>query len=198
MKTWYYLKINNRRLKEINFRSSKFSLLLGAINGFLYAIVFQPVNTAYLAYDYRRMIDRFNGSPPSMIYPITPLAEFLFFTIVFAATSYTVYRFWSAKIKSEVIFWQVIGVVAIVVPSVIFYIFDQLDMLWGLIRYKFESGKWGYYSGIMPYEDNIEFAVLLLCLAITVNFFYGAILSKLSEHFAKSWYSINEKNAERK
>lgn len=174
------------KLKENSFRSSTFSLLLGAINGFLYTVAFQPVNTAYLAYDYRRMVDRFNGSPPSMIYPVTPLAEFLFFTIVFAAASYTVYRFWSAKIKSEVIFWQVIAIVAIVVPSIIFYIFDTLDMLWGLIRYKFESGKWGYYSGIMPYKDNIEFTVLLLCLAIAVNFFYGVIISKLSERFSKS------------
>ena len=169
----------------VNFRNPKFSLLLGAINGFLYAIAFQPINVAYLAYDYRRMIDRFNGSPPLTVYPITPLAEFLFFIAIFTIASYTVHRFWSAKIKSGVILWQIVAIVAIIVPTIVSYIVDQADLLIGAIQWKLERGEWGYHPGIMPYKDNIEFAVLLLCLAIAVNFFYGAIISKLSGQFEK-------------
>ena len=169
----------------MNFRNSKFALLLGAINGFLFGVAFQFVNTAYLAYDYRRMIVQFNGSPPSMYRAITPIVEYLFFILVFTLASYTVHRFWGTKTKSDIILWQIVAIVAIVVPSIISYVFDQVDMLAGAILWKLERGVWGYHSGVVPHKSDIEFAVLLLCLAFGVNFFYGAVVGKLSERFAK-------------
>lgn len=168
----------------MDFRSSKSALLLGAINGLLYGFVYQPVSAVYYAYDYRRDLVIFNGMPPSMS-RINPIAEYIVWFILFTLASYTVHRFWGAKIKSNIVLWQVIAIVAFVVPSVVLYFVDQASYFIGALQAKLERGEWGYLPGVLPSQNDLEFGALFLGLAITINFFYGAIIEKLSKRFAK-------------
>ena len=166
----------------MNFRSSKFALLLGAINGFLFGIAYQPISNAWLIYE--------NNLPRSGISIhtskiITPLGEYLFLILLFTVASYTAHRFFAAKIKSDIILWQVVAIIAIVVPSVALYILDQAYYLVGAVQAKLERGEWGYLPGLVPSQNDIGFGILFLCLAMTINFFYGAIVGKLSKHFAR-------------
>ncbi len=166
----------------MNFRSSKFALLFGAINGFIFSVAFQPVKNSWLIYD--------NSRPRGTVSIHThwgpnPLEEYFFLILVFMVASYTAHRFFAPKIKSDIILWQVVAIIAIGVPSVALYILKQADYLIGVVQAKFERGEWGYLPGLVPSQNDIEFGVLFLCLAMTINFFYGAIVGKLSKHFER-------------
>ena len=164
----------------MNFRSSKNSLLLGAINGFLFGVAFQPVSNAWLIYD--------NNRPSTISIHtskiITPLGEYLFLILLFTIASYTVHRFFAAKIKSDIVLWQVVAFVAMAVPSVILYIIEQINTFIGGFQMWLETSKWGNIPDL-PDQNDIEFGLLFLCLAITVNFFYGTIMAQLSKRFAE-------------
>lgn len=165
----------------MNFRTSKFALLLGVINGFLFGVAFQPVSNAWLIYDNNR--PRTISIHTSKV--VTPLGEYLFLILLFTVASYTAHRFFAAKIKSDIILWQVIAIIAIVIPSVALYFLEQTSYLIGSVQAKLERGEWGYLPGLVPSQNDVEFGILFLCLAMTINFFYGAIIGKLSKHFAK-------------
>lgn len=165
----------------MNFKTSKFALLLGAINGFLFGVAFQPVSNAWLIYD--------NNRPKTISIHtsklITPLGEYFFLILLFTMASYTAHRFFAAKIKSDIILWQIVAIIAIIVPSVVLYFLKQASYYVGAVEAKLERGEWGYLPGLLPNRNDIEFGILFLCLAMTINFFYGAIIGKFSEHFAK-------------
>jgi hypothetical protein len=168
----------------MNFRSSKSALLLGAINGLIYGIVYQPVSAIYFAFDYRRTLAVFNGMPPQMV-RIQPLAEYIVWFILFTLASYTVHRFWKTKIKSDVVLWQVVAIFAFVVPSVLIYLVEQVSYFIGALQMKIERGEWGYFPGILPDDNDLEFGALFMGLAICINFFYGAVIGKIANRFGK-------------
>jgi hypothetical protein len=168
----------------MNFRSSKSALLLGAINGLIYGFVYQPVSAIYFAFDYRRTTAIFNGMPPSMG-RIEPLAEYIGLFILFTLASYTVHRFWATKINSEIVLWQVVAIFAFVVPSVAIYLIELVNYSVGALQMKIQRGEWGYFPGFLPDKDDLEFGALFLGLAMGINFFYGALVSKLANRFGE-------------
>lgn len=161
----------------MNFRSSIFALLLGAINGFLFGIAFQPVSNSFLEYE-------INRSQMSLHKVVSPLGEYLFLILLFAIASYTAHRFLAAKIKSDVVLWQVVALIAIAVPSVILYLIEQINTFIGGFQVWLESNNWGNVPDL-PSGNDVEFGLLCLCLAITINFFYGAIIAQLQKRAAK-------------
>lgn len=173
----------------MNFRSSKLALFLGAVNGFLFGAAFQPVNDALNVYQ--------SGKSTlvtiSLYRALSPFTEHLILILLFTTTSYAAHRLLDAKIKSEIVFWQVVAIIAIGIPSIVFYTLDQFRYISGALRAKLEQGKWGYYPGVFPSQSDIEFGIIFLCLAMTINFFYGALLGQMSRIFGRGSYRLDSR-----
>ena len=171
----------------MNFRSTKLALLLGAISGAFYCAARQPVEQIYEKYDYYRLVEQFKGFPPNVaeMIIVTPVQKYLFWMLLFVLASYTVHRFWKNKIKSEVVLWQTVAIVALGGLSIWSYLTSKIGYLYRAILSKFERGEWGYIPSFGLDSETIEYIVLFLGLAIAVNFFFGVVVAGLTKRFGK-------------
>jgi len=179
----------------MNFRNSKFALLLGAINGVIFYLAYQPVKIAYVKYLWYIKNDNYVYVALPEIYRIArDVGEYFIWTLLFMLASYTVHRFWAAKLKSTVALWLRIAIVSLAVPIVGLWVFRLLAVLFILFLRQFDLCFFPLNCHT-PSEElafllvreavDIKFELLLFGVALAVNFVYGAIITKLSKHFAK-------------
>ena len=179
----------------MNFRNSKFALLLGAINGVIFYLAYQPVKIAYVKYLWYIKNDDYIGVALPEIYQIArDVGEIFVWTLLFMLASYTVHRFWAAKLESTVTLWLRVAVLSLAVPIVGLWGFRLLLGLFMLALRQLDL-CFSPLNCHSPTEElipllvrglvDIKFELLLFVVALAVNFVYGATIAKLSKHFAK-------------
>ncbi len=166
----------------MNFRSSKSALLFGAINGAICALFFKPAFIVFSELEEHRAWQH-NIDLSTVRIDIFGLSVLC--AILFMLSSYTVHRFWAKRIDSTIILWQVVAIVAIVIPSICLYLAERVNSIIGAYQIKLVRSEWGYIPSFVPNINDLEFAILFLCLAISVNFAFGAIISRLEKIVAK-------------
>lgn len=163
-------------------RNTKFALLLGAISGAINGLAFYPALAVYFELQkYRAWQVNINVFQIE----INPVGLSILLAFLFALASYTVHKFWAKRVNSTIVLWQLVAIVAIAVPSIFLYSCEQIAQLYGATRIRIMRGEWGYLPTFIPDSNDLEFAIMLLCLAISVNFFYGLFVQKLSEFYKK-------------
>lgn len=179
----------------MNFRSSKFALLFGAINGVIFYLAYQPVKIAYVKYLWYIKNDNYVYVALPQIYRIArDVGEIFVWTALFMLASYTAHRLWAAKLKSTVALWLRIAIVSLAVPVLGLWLLPFLVFLFILVLRQFGACFFPLNCD-MPLEImtsllvrepvDIKFELLLFVVALAVNFVYGAILAKMSKHYAK-------------
>ena len=180
----------------MNFRTSKFALLLGAINGVIFCLIYQPVKIEFVKYLWSIKNDNYVYVVLPEIYRIArDVGEFFVWTILFTLASYTAHHFWAKSVKSTVLLWLRIGIISLAVPIFGLWIFRFLIILVIFTTKQFDLcffvpvncaiSSNELMSSLVRESANIKFEFLLLIVAVVVNLIYGTILSELSKRFAK-------------
>jgi len=144
------------------------SLALGILNGAIYSAVQFILLAGY--YNYLIKLDADNMerrglSPVQMTDMINKRLVSFWFVLAFTIASYIGHRYWSKLRKSPILFWEVIGIAAIVGWNVV-----VLSLLW--IESQFTGQLVGYERSISL--SNPLFGPFSLGLVIITNFVYGA------------------------
>jgi hypothetical protein len=179
----------------MNFRSSKFALLLGVINGVLFYLAYQPVKAAYVKYLWYIKNDEYVYIALPEIYRFArDSGELFVWTLLFALASYTGHHFWGTKLKSSVALWLRIAIIALAVPVIGLWILRFLLFLYILVLKQLDSciptpcseQPLQYIVLILIREPiDIKFELLLFVTALIVNLIYGVVVARLSKRFAK-------------
>lgn len=179
----------------MDFRNSKFALLLGAINGVLFYLAYQPVKVAFVKYLWYIKNDNYVYVALPEIYRIArDVGEIFVWTLLFTLASYTVHHFWATKLKSTVSLWLRVAILSLAVPIIGLWLFRLLAVLFILALRQFDlcffplnchtpSEELTYLLIREPVD--IKFELLLSVVALVINFVYGATIAKVSRHFAK-------------
>lgn len=153
------------------------SLALGTLNGAIYsAIQFILISGYYnhlIRLDAEKM-ERGGLSPVQMTDMVNKRLVSVWFLCAFTIASFVWHRYSSKVRKSPILFWEAIGITAIVGWNIV-----VLTLLW--IESRFTGQTLGYEKAISL--SNPLFGPFSLGLVIVTNFIYGAsigILDKLS------------------
>ena|SRR5437868_4152883 len=178
---------------EVNFRSSKYALLFGVINGFIFYLAYQPIKVFYIKYLWSIKNDNYVYVVPPQIYRIaSEVGEIFVWTLLFTLASYSVHRYWAKKLKSTVTLWLRVGLVSLCVPVAGLWLLPALILLLilvfellGVCPYPFNCGvplnNW--QELIIREWLDIKFEAVLLTVALIVNSIYGGVLTKLQKKF---------------
>lgn len=174
----------------INLRSPKSALLLGALNGVLFALAYQPVKTVYIKYLWSIKSDHYVYIAYPEIYRVAHDAgEFFVWTLLFAAASYTAHRLWATKLKSIVALWLRVAIVAAVVPFLglwathlfLFLLTLALKLLSACAAPVCDAPVTEIARRFMRESLDVQFELLLFAVALTLNLIYGTIIAKTSK-----------------
>ncbi|MCA1816340.1 MAG: hypothetical protein LC746_08035 [Acidobacteria bacterium] len=160
--------------------------LLGAINGVLFALAVSPFRDAYDKWDYCRMLEIFNGVPPLMGRMIKPWFEVVTCAFIFALASILANSLWRKRVNSTIVFWQLVAILAVIGTFTLDYVYNRASRWIEAIQWRLERGHWGY---LPQFAQDLSFPLLILVVAVSFNFFFGAVIQILETRYPKRFRS---------
>lgn len=155
-------------MKNRNFSSQIATCLLGFLNGLIFGVVAETTRSLFVQwiweeYERPRLLKVLDGAYPSSLMNLPDTTTPILCAIVFAAASHLIDRYWIHRSSSYLLFWQIVGVIAvtIVVPLHTVTSNNSGDDLLNPLA------KW----------------IVALALVLPINLSYGIAVKKLSELF---------------
>jgi hypothetical protein len=184
-------------MASIDLKSSNSSILLGAINGLLFAIAYQPLKDAYVRYLWEIKPAQYTYVTLPEIYLVTKNSgEWWVWILLFIVASYSLHRYWPRKTNSSILLWLSVALVAIGVPVAGLYLIHIGFFVYGFVYAQFYTdcvtmshtnvpvcGPPIYSHYLFRELNDVKFEIVLLAIALLLNVIFGSLVGKLANRF---------------